>query len=81
MPDGYVGVHFRKRSTLEGSMFGANPPRLSRTHSDDVLEYAARFVRSSTNGLADSWTPEVARRGAGTRSATLGTERDRRAST
>ena len=28
------------------SMFGANPPRLSRTHSDDVLEYAARFVRS-----------------------------------
>ena len=28
------------------SIFGANPSRLSRTHSQDILEYAARFVQS-----------------------------------
>lgn len=29
------------------SVFGANPPRLSRLHSEDVCEYAARFVQSA----------------------------------
>ncbi len=27
-------------------VFGANPPRISRIHSEDVCEYAARFVQS-----------------------------------
>ncbi len=27
-------------------VFGANPPRLSRVHSEDVVEYASRFIRS-----------------------------------
>ena len=28
------------------SVFGANPPRLSRVHDPDIIEYANRFVRS-----------------------------------
>ena len=31
---------------FEGPVFGAQPFRFSRTHSDDVHEYADRFVRS-----------------------------------
>ena len=32
---------------LGRSVFGANPPRLSRVHAPDIIEYANRFIRSA----------------------------------
>ena len=32
--------------TFEGSIFGANPPRFSRTWHEEVLDYAERFLNS-----------------------------------
>jgi hypothetical protein len=42
-------------------VFGANPPRFSRIHSDDVLDYAHRFVSSPPQHWQDTPLPDLPR--------------------
>ena len=41
-----AGAHFPSRTNFNRLVFGAQPPRISRVHAADILEYANRFVQS-----------------------------------